>query len=178
MNKYYLAVDIGASSGRHILCHIEDDLMITEEIHRFPNGAKRDENNVLCWNVDNLFEEILGGMKKCAKRGIFPKSVGIDTWGVDFVLVDKKGERIGKAVSYRDSRTEGVNLNIPDSELYSRTGIQKQKFNTIYQLVYLAKSKSDSSKKRIKCLCCPIISIFCSQETRCRSTQTPRPQIL
>lgn len=89
MNKYYLAVDIGASSGRHILCHIEDGLLITEEIHRFQNGAKRDENNVLCWDIDGLFEEILSGMKKCADKGIIPESVGIDTWGVDFVLVDK-----------------------------------------------------------------------------------------
>ncbi len=155
MNKYYLAVDIGASSGRHILCHIEDDLLITEEIHRFPNGAKRDENNVLCWDVDKLFEEILAGMKKCADRGIIPESVGIDTWGVDFVLVDKNGERIGKAVSYRDSRTEGVNLNISDSELYSRTGIQKQKFNTIYQLAYLAKSKPEQLQKADKMLMLP-----------------------
>ena len=155
MNKYYLAVDISASSGRHILCHIEDDLLITEEIHRFPNGAKRDENNVLCWNVDELFEEILIGMKKCGERGIIPESVGIDTWGVDFVLVDKNGERIGKAVSYRDSRTDSVNLNISDSELYSRTGIQKQKFNTIYQLAYLAKSKPEQLQKADKMLMLP-----------------------
>lgn len=155
MSKYYLAVDIGASSGRHILCHVEDGLLITEEIHRFPNGAKRDENNILCWDVDGLFEEILSGMKKCTDRGIIPESVGIDTWGVDFVLVDKNGERIGKAVSYRDSRTDSIALNISDSELYSRTGIQKQKFNTIYQLAYLAKNKPEQLQKADKMLMLP-----------------------
>ncbi len=155
MKKYYLAVDIGASSGRHILCHIEDGLLITEEIHRFPNGAKRDENNVLCWNVDGLFEEILSGMKKCADKGIIPESIGIDTWGVDFVLVDKNGERIGKAVSYRDSRTDNVELSVSDSELYSRTGIQKQKFNTIYQLAYLANNKPEQLQKADKMLMLP-----------------------
>lgn len=135
--KYYLAVDIGASSGRHILCHVEKDRLVTEEIHRFPNGARKNKNGVLCWETDRLFSEIILGMKKCADMGKIPVSVGIDTWGVDFVLTDISGKVIGDSVSYRDKRTDNVSVDISDKELYSRTGIQKQKFNTVYQLAYL-----------------------------------------
>lgn len=139
--NYYLAVDIGASSGRHILGHIENGKIITEEIHRFPNGAKPNQNGVLCWDTKQLFCEILAGMKKCSNKGIIPESMGIDTWGVDFVLTDRSGNIIGDSVSYRDNRTDGVSLRISDDELYSRTGIQKQKFNTIYQLAYLKEKR-------------------------------------
>lgn len=135
--NYYLAVDIGASSGRHILCHIENGRLVTEEIHRFPNGALPNENGVLCWNVRQLFSEIIRGMKKCRESGKVPVSIGIDTWGVDFVLTDVSGNIIGDSVSYRDKRTDNVSVNISDVELYAKTGIQKQKFNTIYQLAYL-----------------------------------------
>lgn len=135
--NYYLAVDIGASSGRHILCHIENGRLVTEEIYRFPNGALPNENGVLCWNVRQLFFEIICGMKKCRESGKIPVSMGIDTWGVDFVLTDASGNIIGDSVSYRDKRTDTVSASISDSELYSKTGIQKQKFNTVYQLAYL-----------------------------------------
>lgn len=145
--NYYLAIDIGASSGRHILGYIENGKIITEEIHRFPNGAKADENGVLCWDINGLFREILAGMKKCADRGVIPESMGIDTWGVDFVLTDKSGQLIGKSVSYRDKRTDNVSLAVSDEELYFRTGIQKQKFNTIYQLAYLKENFPESLEK-------------------------------
>lgn len=135
--NYYLAVDIGASSGRHILCHIENGRLVTEEIHRFTNGAFPNENGVLCWNIKKLFSEIICGMKKCRAAGKIPVSMGIDTWGVDFVLTDASGNIIGDSVSYRDKRTDNVSVSISDRELYSKTGIQKQKFNTVYQLAYL-----------------------------------------
>ena len=107
MNPYYLAVDIGASSGRHILAHLEDGKMVLEEIHRFPNGmVQKDGENV--WDVDELFAQIKLGMKKCAEAGKIPVSIGIDTWGVDFVLLDAEGKRIGNAVAYRDGRTKGM----------------------------------------------------------------------
>ena len=135
--EYYLAVDIGASSGRHILCSMEDGKLVLEEIHRFENGIT-DENGTYVWNVGRLFEEIVAGMKKCTELGKVPKSFGIDTWGVDFVLLDENDEMIGPAVSYRDGRTAGADLSvyekIPEDELYARTGIQKQIFNTVYQL--------------------------------------------
>ncbi len=137
MNTYYLTVDIGASSGRHILSHIEDGKMILEEIHRFANGMT-EQNGHKVWDVNLLFQEIKNGMKKCAELNKIPVSMGIDTWAVDFVLLDKEGKRLGDAVAYRDKRTEGMDEEvykvIPEERLYERTGIQKQIFNSIYQL--------------------------------------------
>lgn len=137
MNTYYLAIDIGASSGRHILGHIENDRLCLEEIYRFDNSIKN-ENGTLVWDIDNLFREVKAGIAKCKKIGKLPKTVAIDTWGVDYVLLDEYNKEILPAVSYRDSRTlkssEAVGEVISQAELYSRTGIQKQSFNTIYQL--------------------------------------------
>lgn len=139
---YYLAIDIGASSGRHILGRLNNGSMELEEIHRFPNGmVEKDGRRV--WDVDELFTQIKAGMKKCKEAGKIPVSVGVDTWGVDFVLLDRQGQRMGDAVAYRDGRTGGMDLEvykvIGEEELYQRTGIQKQIFNTIYQLMALQK---------------------------------------
>lgn len=137
MANYYLAVDIGASSGRHILGHLEDGRMVMEEVHRFENGLTKLDGE-LCWNIGQLFEEIKAGMKKCAALGKIPVSMGIDTWAVDFVLLDGEDRILGNTVGYRDGRTEGMDEKvyeiIPEKELYGRNGIQKQIFNTIYQL--------------------------------------------
>lgn len=137
MSKYYLAVDIGASSGRHILAHLEDGRMQLEEIHRFPNGMVRRQGH-LAWDLIQLFEEIKRGMIKCKEMGKIPESVGIDSWGVDYALIDREGRRLGEAYGYRDQRTDGadelVYKKISEDQLYARTGIQKQIFNTIYQL--------------------------------------------
>lgn len=148
--KYYLAVDIGASSGRHILAHLEEGRMVLEEVHRFPNGmVEKDGENV--WDVDELFAQIKLGLKKCAQLGKIPVSVGVDTWGVDFVLLDENGARIGNAVAYRDKRTNGMDEEvykiIPEDELYARTGIQKAIFNTIYQLMALKVKKPEQLEK-------------------------------
>lgn len=140
MERYYLAIDIGASSGRHILGHVQDGRMILEEVHRFDNRQVRRGGHD-CWDVDHLWQGILDGLKACKTLGKIPATVGIDTWAVDYVLLDKDGQRLGDAVAYRDSRTEGmdrvVEALIPPRELYARTGIQKQPFNTIYQLMAL-----------------------------------------
>lgn len=134
---YHLAIDIGASSGRHILGHLEDGKIILEEIYRFPNGAEM-KNGHLCWDVDGLFQEILNGLKACKTAEKIPATLGIDTWAVDFVLTDKNGTRLENAVAYRDSRTQGMDSILEETisfrELYEKTGIQKQPFNTIYQL--------------------------------------------
>ena len=148
--KYYLAIDIGASSGRHILAHLEDGRMVLEEVHRFPNGmVEKDGENV--WDVDELFAQIKLGLKKCGELGKIPVSVGVDTWGVDFVLLDESGERIGNAVAYRDGRTKGMDEEvykiISEDELYARTGIQKAIFNTIYQLMALKVKKPEQLAK-------------------------------
>ena len=146
MGQYYLAIDIGASSGRHILDHVQDGRMVLEEIHRFDNRQIR-KNGHDCWDLDNLWQGILDGLKACKALGRIPATVGIDTWAVDFVLLDKGGQRLGEAVAYRDSRTEGmdrvVDALIPPAELYARTGIQKQPFNTIYQLAALKRENPE-----------------------------------
>ncbi len=138
--KYYLAIDIGASSGRHILGHIEDGKMILEEVFRFDN-LQILKNGHNCWDTDNLWKGILGGLKACKAAGKLPATIGIDTWGVDFMLLDRDDREIGDAVAYRDSRTEGmdkiVEEKISHEELYARTGIQKASYNTIYQLMAL-----------------------------------------
>ena len=138
----HLAIDIGASGGRHILGWLEDGLIRLEEVYRFPNGMVS-KNDSLCWDTEKLFEEIITGMKKCKSTpaGATPVSVGIDTWGVDFVLLDKNGNMTSPAVAYRDNRTEGMDKEVfkcvPEVEMYAVTGIQKQIFNTVFQLMAL-----------------------------------------
>ena len=133
-----LAIDIGASSGRHILFRPESGNM--QEIYRFPNGMT-EKNGHLCWDYDAIFAHILEGMRRCKELGEIPDSVGIDTWGVDFVLLDESGRAIGDFVGYRDSRTNGMDAEvskiITPEALYRRTGIQKAAYNTIYQLMAL-----------------------------------------
>lgn len=142
MEKYFLAVDIGASSGRHILGCVRDGRMELEEIYRFPNGMKSVDGQ-LCWDVEELFSHIKAGMKKCKEIGKIPASMGIDTWAVDYVLLDGQDRVVGNTVGYRDSRTKGMDdlvyAEIPLEELYQRTGIQKQIFNTIYQFMAVKK---------------------------------------
>lgn len=138
MGKYYLAVDIGASSGRHILGHLENGKIELEEIYRFENGMDHKDGKLL-WNVGRLFGEILNGMKKCKEQGKIPVSMAIDTWAVDYVLLDEKDRILGDTYGYRDHRTDGMDAEVakilPETELYAKTGIQKQIFNTIYQLM-------------------------------------------
>ena len=142
--RYYLAIDIGASSGRHILAHLENGKMVTEEIYRFQNGPETltayDGKKHLMWTNERLFQEILNGLKKAKEIGKIPYSVGIDTWGVDYALLDENDKEIGGVYCYRDSRTDetipAVHNIIPFAELYSKTGIQFASFNTVYQLLH------------------------------------------
>lgn len=135
--SYCLAIDIGASSGRHILGWEEKGEIRLREIYRFENFIKDIDGN-LCWDVEHLFSEVKNGLAECKKTGIIPESVAIDTWGVDYVLLDKDEKEILPVFSYRDSRTVGVpeeiDKIIPRSELYSLTGIQATNYNSIYQL--------------------------------------------
>lgn len=147
MKTYYLAVDIGASSGRHILSHIENGKLVLEEIYRFENNLVADETG-LVWDIDSLFAEVLCGIKKCKEIGKIPKSIAIDTWGVDYVLLDENKNEIKPCFCYRDSRTSAVidevESLVSPTELYAKTGIQKQNFNTIYQLY------ADKKNNRLK----------------------------
>ena len=134
---YYLAIDIGASSGRHILGSVENGKIVLEEIYRFENGIEN-KDGTLVWDIEKLFESVVAGIAECKKIGKIPASVAIDTWGVDYVLLDKNLNEIMPAVAYRDSRTEqslkAVQEIVSQAELYGKTGIQQQNYNTIYQL--------------------------------------------
>ncbi len=138
MGNYYAAVDLGASGGRLIGGYLEGGRIHLEEIHRFENGMIRDADS-LCWDYDHLYEQILEGLKKCASRGIKPVTMGIDTWGVDYVLTDRDGKVLGKTYGYRDSRTDRMDERVEEvlslEELYARTGNLKAMYNTIYQLM-------------------------------------------
>lgn len=157
MSKYYLAVDIGASSGRHILGSLDGGRLVLREIHRFENKLDVRDGH-LCWDCEALFHEIITGMKKCAEIGA-PASVGIDTWAVDFVLLDSDGKILGDTIAYRDHRTDGidseVDRRISPAELYQKTGIQKQLFNTIYQLAALKKEQPELLAKAERILMLP-----------------------
>ena len=146
--NYYLAIDIGASSGRHILAHLQDGKMVTEEIYRFSNGPQilpgtpgalgSQGNKRLMWDTERLFKEILNGLKKAKELNKIPVSVGVDTWGVDYVLLDESDTPLEGVYCYRDGRTKSAvpsaHRRIPFAELYAKTGIQYQSFNTVYQL--------------------------------------------
>ncbi|MDF2588995.1 MAG: rhamnulokinase [Anaerocolumna sp.] len=178
--EYYLAIDIGASSGRHILGHYKDGNIHLEEIYRFENGVEK-RNNHLCWDLNKLYKEIINGLKKCKEIGKVPKYMGIDTWGVDFVLLDKEDVILGDSVSYRDSRTAGMNQfvqeKISNTDLYKRTGIQMQPFNTIYQLMAIKKNNATILEKAESFLMIPDYLNFlltgykCNEYTNATTTQ-------
>ncbi len=138
MSNYCLAIDIGASSGRHILGSVQDGVITLKEVYRFDNRQLR-KNGHDCWDLDNLWNGIVSGLKACKAAGKIPATIGIDTWAVDYVLLDGADNLLGDAVAYRDGRTQGMDSvleeKVSPSELYERTGIQKQSFNTVYQLL-------------------------------------------
>lgn len=138
MTETYIAVDIGASSGRLMLSEKNSFNKISlEEVHRFKNGFS-DNSGTDYWNADHLIEEILSGLEKVKQRGVEKCYVGIDTWGVDYCLLDKQGQALSQPVSYRDDRTkqamEEFDQQFSLQMLYQKTGIQLQPFNTVFQL--------------------------------------------
>lgn len=150
MKNYFLAIDIGASSGRHILGSIENGKLVLEEIFRFKNGAVKKDGK-LVWDDKSLYASIVEGLKKCKELNKIPISVGIDTWGVDYALLDKDDNLIGEVYSYRDERTVSVMQEVygivSESDMYAKTGIKEQVFNTVFQLYCDKKSgKLDSAE--------------------------------
>ena len=142
MQTCYLAVDIGASSGRHIIGTVEHGVMALHEVYRFENRLI-EKNGHLCWDMEGLVQNVIEGLKAAHNAGYTPTTVGIDTWAVDFLLLDADGTPIGDPVAYRDGRTaamrEELEPILPFTKLYARTGIQYQSFNTVYQLCALKK---------------------------------------
>ena len=185
METYYLAVDIGASSGRHILGHLENGQMVLEEIYRFENGMDRQDGKLL-WDTGRLFAEIVNGMKMCRQLNKIPVSMSVDTWAVDYVLLDEQDQILGDAYGYRNGRTAGMDAEvyklISEADLYQRTGIQKQIFNTIYQLMAVKKQTPELLKNAKSFLMLPDYFQFlltgrkASEYTNGTSTQLVNPQ--
>ena len=156
--KNYLAIDIGASSGRHIIGKVEDGKITLEEVFRFENSQVRRDGHD-CWDIDALVESVKAGIDAALSKAEIA-SIGIDTWGVDFVLLDESGERCSDAVAYRDLRTAGAAEEIERdvisfADLYARAGIQKTSFNTIYQLWALKKEHPEQLEKAAHFLTVP-----------------------
>ncbi len=180
----YLAIDIGASSGRHIIGTYENGKLNIEEAYRFPNGMKKNAGGTLVWDTESLFYHIKAGIKACVEKGMSPDYIGIDTWGVDFVLLDKAGKMIGDAVGYRDKRTDGMDTElykiVPENELYARTGIQKAIFNTVYQLQYLKTNCPEQLERAETLLMMPdylsylLTGVACSEYTIATTGQLVR----
>ncbi len=182
MNTYYLAVDIGASSGRHILGSLEDGKIRLEEIYRFPNGMKRVDGS-LCWDVEALFYEIKEGLMRCKKLGKIPSFMGIDTWAVDYVLLDQNDRILGKTYGYRDGRTNGMDTKVYEmislKDLYARTGIQKQIFNTIYQLMAVKQQEPEILEKAKTMLLIPdYFNFLLTGEKRTEYTNATTTQLV
>jgi len=156
--KRYLAIDIGASSGRHILGSVQGGKIVLEEVFRFTNSQIRKDGHD-CWDIDALVASVKAGIDAALAKGAV-ESIGIDTWGVDFVLLDKDLVRCSDAVAYRDTRTQGADAEIERevfsfSDLYRRVGIQKASFNTIYQLWALKKEHPEQLEKASRFLTVP-----------------------
>ncbi|WP_312269555.1 rhamnulokinase [Pseudescherichia sp.] len=137
--RHCVAVDLGASSGRVMLARYDSEqrALSLREIHRFVN-CLQNVDGFATWDIDSLESEIRLGLNKVSAQGIQINSIGIDTWGVDYVLLDKHGQRVGLPVSYRDGRTHGVmasaQAQLGRETIYQRSGIQFLPFNTLYQL--------------------------------------------
>lgn len=146
----HLAIDIGASSGKLVRSELREGKLLSETIFRFPTRQKR-ENGHLVWDIDWIYGQLLQGIEAAGPVDL----ISIDTWAVDYVLVDRNGERLTPAVAYRDARTRGMECSIAQSELYRRTGIQFQEFNTIYQLLALQKEDPDALQNAYAMLMIP-----------------------
>ena len=143
--NHFLAFDLGASSGRAVLGTLERGILNLTEIHRFSNQMQF-INGHFYWNIFGLFEELKTGLRKCIENGIQPQSIGVDTWGVDFVHLGKDGMILSLPYAYRDSRTdtamEDLFKLVPKEEVYMMTGIQFMKFNSLFQLFTMVQEKS------------------------------------
>lgn len=134
---HHIAVDIGASSGRLVHAVLEQGKLQLQELHRFPNGFQRKDGHDY-WDIEQLFQEIIAGLAKAKQAGIQSCTLGIDTWAVDYVLIDEQGKRLHDVYAYRDARTSGapdeLHKHISREVVYGKTGIQELTFNTLYQL--------------------------------------------
>lgn len=143
--QQFLAFDLGAESGRGVLGHFNGERLNLEELHRFPNGGVRVLDS-LHWDVLRLWNEIKTTLSICAQKGTNLSGIGIDTWGVDFALLDRGDVLLGFPYHYRDSRTDGMLeeafRRLPQATLFERSGCQFLQINTLYQLCAMVVQKS------------------------------------
>ncbi len=144
-SKNYLAFDLGASSGRAVIGRYDGKTLTLEEVHRFPNGATELLGG-LYWDAVGLYSEILAGLRKAAGTVDTLQSAGLDTWGVDFALLDAKGDMIGTPHCYRDPRVDGIMdvafEAVPRGQMFKQTGIQFMPFNSVFQLYAMVRANS------------------------------------
>ena len=171
--KRVLAFDFGASSGRAMIGAVENGRLTVTEVHRFSNDPVA-VGGVTYWDILRLWFEVKEGIRRALREGPVD-AIGIDTWGVDFALLDKNGEMLQAPVHYRDERTVGmpeeVAKTVSPSELYRRTGTQFMRINTLYQLVYLKKNRPELLAQSDKMLFIPdLFAYFLTGETRAERT--------
>lgn len=179
--KQVLAFDFGASSGRAILGRLEEGKIVMEEVHRFSNDPVK-IGNTMYWDTLRQFYEIKQGIVKAKLQGGF-ESLGIDTWGVDFGLLDEKGNLLESAVHYRDDRTLGrqekVFEKISKEEIYNLTGIQFNNFNTIFQLYSLVQDRPELLERAKTLLMTPdLFHYFLTGEKKAEYTMVTTTQLM
>jgi rhamnulokinase len=141
----FLAIDLGAESGRAVLGHFDGGRLSLRDIHRFPNGPVRILNSIF-WDAPRLLSEIKQGLRMCAAEGTRLEGIGLDTWGVDFGLLGRGDVLLGNPYHYRDERTNGMIeeacRRVPREEIFEHTGIQFMQLNTLFQLLAMSVQKS------------------------------------
>lgn len=158
-NKYFFAVDLGATSGRTIVGSLQNGKIVLEEVTRFPNNLIQTHGQFY-WDIFALYFEIIKGLKEVSRRGMEITSVGIDTWGVDFVLIGSDGQILRNPRAYRDPHTFAAMKDYLENvkskkELYDITGIQLMNFNTVFQLHALRKAGNVAMEQARKILFLP-----------------------
>lgn len=181
MGKKVLAFDFGASSGRAMIAELDGGKIEMKELHRFPNDPV-EVNGVLYWDVLRLFFEIKQAIIKAQNSCGFD-AISIDTWGVDFGLLDKNGDLVQNPVHYRDVRTETIMDEafevVPKEEIYGRTGIQFMRFNTLFQLYYLKKYRPELLERTDKILFMPdLLAYFLTGEKKAEYTIASTSQMI
>ena len=179
--KRVLAFDLGASSGRGILATLENGKITLKEVHRFPNNGVK-VRSTLYWDVLYLFDQIKQGITNAKLEGGFD-SIGIDTWGVDFGLIDAEGNLVGNPVTYRDARTDNIPEELFETvcadQVYKRTGIQIINFNTLFQMYYMCKYKKADIDRAESMLFMPdLLGYFLTGEKKNEYTIASTSQML
>lgn len=181
--KYFFAVDLGATSGRTILGSLADGKFELEELTRFDNRLIETGNHFY-WDIFALFYEIIAGLKLVAQRGIHIESIGIDTWGCDFVYVDNNGDILRNPLAYRDPHTFGVmekyfEEKISKEKVYEKTGIQFMNFNSLFQIYAMRKAGNVALENADKILFIPdALSYMLTGNAVCEYTVASTSQIL